>query len=140
MTVEQFLHDPAHLLRIDMAIDMDHPTLAGVLVKDGQHFEIPTADRLIVDKVPGPNMVGMFDLRRQPGGDTPAPASWLAWGDRQTQFTSQTLHEPFTHLPAFVLQQLRDLRIAPLAYCRDNRLTAAFSFVSQAPGCLALYT
>ena len=113
MTVEQFLHDPAHLLRIDMAIDMDHPTLAGVLVKDGQHFEIPTADRLIVDKVPGPNMVGMFGLRRQPGGDTPAPASWLAWGDRQAQFTSQTLHEPFTHLPAFVLQQLRDLRIAP---------------------------
>ena len=114
MTVEQFLQDPAHLLRIDMAIDMDHPALAGVLVKDGQHFEIPTADRLIVDKVPGPNMVGMFGLRRQPGGDTPAPASWLAWGGgRQAQFTSQTLHEPFTHLPAFVLQQLRDLRIAP---------------------------
>ncbi len=83
MTVEQFLHDPAHLLRIDMAIEMDHPTLAGVLVKDGQHFEIPTADRLIVDKVPGPNMAGMFGLCRQPGGDTPAPASWLAWGDRQ---------------------------------------------------------
>ena len=113
MTVEQFLHDPAHLLRIDMAIDMDHRAFAGVLVEDGQHFEIPTADRLIVDKIPGPNMVGMFGLRRQPGADTPAPTSWLALGDRQTQFTSQTLHEPFTHPSAFVLQQLGDLRIAP---------------------------
>ena len=66
-----------------------------------------------MDKIPGPNVAGMYGLRRQPGGDTPAPASSLAWGDRQAQFTSQTLYEPFTYLPAFVLQQLRDLRIAP---------------------------
>ena len=51
MTVEQFLHDPAHLLRIDMAIDMDHPALAGVLVKDGQHFEIPTVIMHLINDI-----------------------------------------------------------------------------------------
>ena len=75
-----------------MAIDMDHRTLAGLLVEDGQHFETPTADRFIVDKIPAPNMAGMFGFCLQAGGDTPASASWLALGDRQAQFTSQTLH------------------------------------------------
>ena len=83
-----------------MTIDMDDWTLARIClrfarvsslsapryIEDGQHFETPTADRLIVDKIPAPNMAGMFGLGRQAGGDTPAPASWLAWGDRQAQF------------------------------------------------------
>ncbi len=38
MPVEQFLHETAHRLRIDMAIDMDHPALAGLLIEHGQHF------------------------------------------------------------------------------------------------------
>ena len=108
-----FLHDTANGFRVDMAIDMDHRTFAGLLVEEGQHFETPTADRFIVDKITGPNMAGMFGFCLQAGGDTPASVSWLALGVRQTQFTSQTLHETFTHMPAFVLQQLRDLGIAP---------------------------
>ncbi len=113
MPLDHFLHDTANGFRVDMAIDMDDRTFAGLLVEDGQHFETPTADRFIVDKIPGPNMAGMFGFCLQAGADTPASASWLALGDRQAQFTSQTLHETFTHMPAFVLQQLRDLGIAP---------------------------
>ncbi len=75
MTIEQFLHNTAYRLRTDMAIDMDHQAFAGVLVEDGQHFETPTADRLIVDKIPGPNLAGLFGLGRQPGENTPAPMS-----------------------------------------------------------------
>ena len=113
MPLDHFLHDTANGFRVDMAIDMDDRTFAGLLVEDGQHFETPTADRFIVDKIPAPNMAGMFGFCLQAGGDTPAAAFWLALGDRQAQFTSQTLHETFTHMPAFVLQQLRDLGIAP---------------------------
>ena len=113
MPLDHFLHDTANGFRVDMAIDMDHRTFAGVLVENGQHFETPTADRFIVDKIPAPNMARMFGFCLQAGGDTPASVSWLALGDRQAQFTSQTLHETFTHMPTFVLQQLRDLGIAP---------------------------
>ena len=88
MPLDHFLHDTANGFRGDMAIDMDDRTFAGLLVEDGQHFETPTADRFIVDKIPGPNMAGMFGLGRQPGGNTPAPTSWLALGDRQAQFAS----------------------------------------------------
>ena len=81
MPLDHFLHDTANGFRVDMAIDIDHRTLAGLLVEDGQHFETPTADRFIVDKIPAPNMAGMFGFCLQAGGDTPASASWLALGD-----------------------------------------------------------
>ena len=89
MLDDQFLHDTAHRFRVDMAIDMDHLAFARIClrfarvsllsaprdIEDGQHFETATADRLIVDKIPGPNMAGMFALRGQPGGDAPTPTS-----------------------------------------------------------------
>ena len=86
MPLDHFLHDTANGFRVDMAIDMDDRTFAGLLVEDGQHFETPTADRFIVDKIPAPNMAGMFGFCLQAGGDTPAAAFWLALGDRQAQF------------------------------------------------------
>ena len=64
MPVDQFLHDTAHRLLIAMAINMDHPTLAGLLIKYGQHFKTAPADRLIVNKIPGPNRAGIFGLQQ----------------------------------------------------------------------------
>ena len=78
MPVDQFLQNTTDRFRIDMAINMDHPTLAGIFIEYGQHFETPTAVRLIVNKIPSPNMAGMFGPGRQPGGDPPASASWLS--------------------------------------------------------------
>ena len=54
----------------------------------------------------------MFGLGEQPGGDTPVPASWLAWGDGSGPVHVADLAPEVSHLPAFVLQQLRDLGIA----------------------------
>ena len=123
MTGEQFLHDTAHSFRVDMMIDMDDWILACIClrfarvsslsapryIQDGQHFETPNANRLIVDKILGLNRAGMLALCRQTDRDTPAPTSWFAYWDRQAQFTSQKLHQTFTHPADFVLQQLRDL-------------------------------
>ena len=97
MLVDQFLRDTVHCFRVDMMIDMDDWTLASVLVEDGQHFDTPTAVRFIVDKIPAPNMAGMFGFCLQAGGDTPASVSWLALGDPSPVHVADLARDVYPH-------------------------------------------
>ena len=115
MTVEQFLHDTAHHLRIDMAINMDHPARYSRVYSSstGSIFRLQPRTVLSWIKSQLKTCSGCLAFVGSPV-ETPRrrPLGWRG-GIRQAQFTSQTLHETFTHLPAFVLQQFRDLGIAP---------------------------
>lgn len=59
MLIDQSGHDLPDFARIDLAVDMDAPTLPGVLVQNGQHTQLAPAHGDIVDKVPGPDMIAM---------------------------------------------------------------------------------
>ena len=65
MLRDGLFHQCNHIGRLQGPVGPQHMTLSGVLIKDREHAQGPTAHRRIGDEVPSPDMPTMGGLGRQ---------------------------------------------------------------------------
>jgi hypothetical protein len=111
--------DLDHVDRSGRAIRKSGQTLAGVFVDQGQDPEAATVDRLIMHKIPAPNLIGPFGLLAPSGGYSGAAGSSLALSGLEAPLAAHSLHALGVHLLPFATQQRGD---SPVAVAREFSL------------------
>ena len=118
--IHQPLELPTNIAGTDPTIHVDEMVLPGELVDDRQHLQSTAPDGAVVDEIPGPDMPSMLRLRREPRARSSPASLRFALRNPESHLTAQSLHHALADLPALILEQPGDLRVAPLAVFARN--------------------
>ena len=100
--------------RLEPATDPDGQAFPGELVDDVEHAELPAIVGSVLDKVIGPDVIGVLGPQPDAGSviEPEPPAFGLLWWNLEPLSPPDPLHPLVVHHPSGAMQHRRDPTIA----------------------------